>query len=242
MGHIDYQHSADLGGIASAEAALTAVSPFASMLDVGCGGGPWMRAAMMRGVEDVRGVEGIIVHDEARHVPRDLIDIRDLTQPLNLGRKFELVVCLEVAEHLDARHASTLVKSLAAHGDYVLFSAACPGQAGTHHVNCQWPSYWQGMFNANGFACYDTIRWRLWNTKIIYPWYRQNLFEAHRSTEAGREPRIPAVVHPDMLTSLSLATQREAVEAGELPAVWYLTGPAKGLTVKLLRRTRLAFR
>jgi len=60
-----------------------------------------------------------------------------------------------------------LVTSLRAHADTVIFSAACPGQEGQGHINCQWPSYWQALFNRNGFECVDDIRPVIWgNTDI----------------------------------------------------------------------------
>ena len=70
--------------------------------------------------------------------------------PLRIGRRFDLVNCLEVAEHLDASRADSFVDDLCALGDVVVFSAAIPGQGGTHHVNEQFQSYWQERFRRNG--------------------------------------------------------------------------------------------
>ena len=93
-----------------------------------------------------------------------------------------------------------LVTSIVDHADTVLFSAACPDQFGQHPVNCQWPKYWQDLFNGHGFACDESIRWSIWIDSRIEPWYRQNIFFARYNPEnAGREKRISPVIHPDMI-------------------------------------------
>ena len=66
-------------------------------------------------------------------------------------------------------------------------------------MNCQWPEYWQLLFNARGYVCDDAFRWEIRNIQEIEPWYRQNIFIAKLSPKlAGHEPRIRAVVNPDM--------------------------------------------
>src|SRR5262249_34130325 len=67
-----------------------------SLLDVGCGPGDGMRAAMDVGVSDVVGVDGVAF--PRLRVPKETIQIVDLTLPFNFGRRFDLVLCLEVAE------------------------------------------------------------------------------------------------------------------------------------------------
>ena len=115
-----------------------------------------------------------------------------------LGRTFDLVQTLEVAEHLDEASADTFVDSLARHGDTILFSAAIPGQGGTHHVNEQWPSYWAEKFARAGYTAYDVIRPRIWADPQVQVWYRQNmlLFARSRVFE-GAQPRLD-LVHPDL--------------------------------------------
>jgi len=92
------------------------------------------------------------------------------------------------------------VRSLVTHSDIVLFGAACPGQPGQQHINCQWPEWWQKIFNSYGYLCDDSFRWKIWDDRRIEPWYRQNTFLARSdATKAGTEARLPPVVHPDMM-------------------------------------------
>jgi SAM-dependent methyltransferase len=146
-----------------------------SVLDVGCGTGPWVRAWMQLGVPDAIGVDGPYVSPEQLLIPAANYLAGDLTKPLDLNRRFDLVSCLEVAEHLDAAHTTTLLDSLTRHGDVVLFSAAVPGQPGTHHVNCAWQSHWVKLFEAKGWHVLDIVRSMLWNDGRVGSCYRQNL-------------------------------------------------------------------
>ncbi|HMP96074.1 MAG TPA: class I SAM-dependent methyltransferase [Kiritimatiellia bacterium] len=173
----------------------------ASILDVGCGTGTWLRSALDLGISDVFGLDGVALPPEQLHVPEDRIRIVNLLSDWEVTRTYELVISLEVAEHLPPEAAGEFVRKLTNCGDRVFFSAANEWQPGQNHLNCQWPVYWQELFNRCGFACRDTLRWKIWDDHRIEPWYRQNLFLAERDAEAGSEPRIPRVVHPDYMPS-----------------------------------------
>ena len=202
---VDYDHSLHPWKLDSSRSVLPIVfedkSP-QSLLDVGCGPGTWLKAALEFGVGDVLGIDGVSIPDHQLFVPKGLIRQQDLTLAWNLGRVFDLALCLEVAEHLDAEWASMLIKNLTAHANMIVFSAACPGQPGYHHVNCQWPTYWQELFNREGYTCSDALRWQIWNDVRVEAWYRQNIFVAYRQPEvAGKEKRMVSVIHPEMLTA-----------------------------------------
>jgi SAM-dependent methyltransferase len=147
----------------------------ASVLDVGCGTGTWLQVWMELGVTDLMGLDGPYVSHDRLRVPAENYLAVDLTESLDLGRSFDLVSCLEVAEHIDSSHARTLVHTLTRHGDIVLFSAAVPGQPGTHHVNSAWPSYWVQLFGEQGWQVLDLLRAKLWQDERIGWCYRQNL-------------------------------------------------------------------
>ncbi|WP_060937670.1 methyltransferase domain-containing protein [Mycolicibacterium chlorophenolicum] len=157
-----------------------------SVLDVGCGVGTWINAWLQAGVEDALGVDGDYVDRNLLQCPADKFVSHDLNAPLSLARRFDLVTCLEVAEHLPDYSAPTLVKSLIQHGDVVMFSAAVPNQGGTHHVNEQWPSYWVALFDTHGFNPYDLIRPRIWFNDRIEWWYRQNILIFANEDAASR--------------------------------------------------------
>ncbi len=149
--------------------------PAKSVVDVGCGSGTWARAYLDAGCE-VTGIDGHVVQPDQLLIPVERFQRRDLAQPLSLDRRFDLVNCLEVAEHLDPSRGPSFAADLCKLGDVVIFSAAVPGQGGTHHVNEQWPSYWIPHFAQQDFVPLDCIRWQIWNEGSVAWWYVQNLF------------------------------------------------------------------
>ncbi len=185
-----------------------------TVLDLGCGTGTWLRGFAAGGRREVLGVEGELLDPQYLEIDADLILHADLAQPLNLHRRFDLVICLEVAEHIAADAAGTVVENCIRHGDIVLFSAALPGQQGRHHINEQLPEYWVTLFRERGYVALDLIRPRIWNDKNIPFWYRQNtlLFVrrdipilARLQIEAGRAVAAAPLnrVHPDLLVWVS---------------------------------------
>lgn len=152
------------------------VSP-KSVLDVGCGRGMWLRMwRAQHGVERVLGVDGVSAEQLKESPAREFIRNADLEGGFALGERFDLVQCLEVAEHLSPAAAPLLVGSLARHSDVILFSAARPGDGGEHHINEQEPEYWRDLFAVHGLRLYDTIRPRIAGDATIHPWYRYNTF------------------------------------------------------------------
>lgn len=167
----------EVGARRSAEVIVPAVQemlPIASMADIGCGRGVWVAEWRNRGVSDAVGVDGEYVDAASLVIPPDRFQPQDLCRPFFLGRRFDLVQCLEVGEHLPAASAGIFVDNLVGHGDVVLFSAAPPGQGGEHHINEQPPEYWRGMFAQRGYLAFDPLRPAIRGRTEVEPWYRYN--------------------------------------------------------------------
>jgi SAM-dependent methyltransferase len=181
---------------------LELLGPVRTVLDVGCGVGAWLSVFEALGVQDIYGIDRDPPLD-ALTIPRDRFQQVDLRTPFDLGRVFDLVVCLEVAEHLPEDCSGHLVRSLARHGDAVLFSAAIPGQRGEDHINLQWLSYWSERFRAAGFRLFDLVRPKCWSDSRVEVWYRQNVVLFGRAQAASVLARAPVaggmvdVVHPE---------------------------------------------
>lgn len=158
--------------------------PARTVVDVGCGSGTWAREYAATGSE-ILGIDGEFVQSDQLVIPGDRFLRRDLGQTLSLDQRFDLVNCLEVAEHLAESRSDSFVADLCQLGDVVIFSAAVPGQGGTHHVNEQWPSYWWARFQAQGFTALDCLRPRLWGNTAVAWWYVQNMFAFVRTSRLG---------------------------------------------------------
>lgn len=147
-----------------------------SVIDIGCGVGYWLSVWKNElGVPDVRGVEGPYVTPEMLKIDKELVSFQDLKEPLNIGRRFDLAMSLEVAEHLPNSNSRQFVETLTSLSDVILFSAAVPGQEGTYHVNEQMPEFWAGLFLERGFVPVDFVRPKVWGDAKVEWWYQQNV-------------------------------------------------------------------
>jgi SAM-dependent methyltransferase len=184
----DFYDYIDAGSRASAQTVarlLLGEMKIRSLLDVGSGHGAWAAEWIKAGVTDVIAVDGDYVRRDQLAIPADKFVAHDLATPLDLGRRFDLVQSLEVAEHLPAENAADFVGNLVRHGNVVLFSAAVPHQGGEHHVNEQPPQYWRELFAKHGFEVFDWVRPRLAGQRQVKAWYRFNTFIY--ANQAGRK-------------------------------------------------------
>lgn len=154
----------------------------ASVIDVGCGIGTWLSVFRETGVEDIFGIDGDWVEKSQLEIPGDKFLAADLAKPLRIERHFDLVVSLEVAEHLPGSRAEGFIDSLTSLGPVVLFSAAIPHQGGRNHINEQWPEYWLSHFQARGYVVIDAFRKRIWQNDNVEWWYAQNTLLFVRSS------------------------------------------------------------
>ena len=163
-----------------------------SVIDIGCGRAAWLRAFEENGVEQVRGVDGHYLDLSKLLIqPAQFLQI-DLQQPFKTEDRYDLALCLEVAEHLTSKTGRDLVRTLAGLAPIILFSAAIPGQRGTCHINEQWPSYWMSLFAEHAFLRLDPIRQHIWNDPRVEWWYRQNIFLYASRQAISESPRLQA--------------------------------------------------
>lgn len=220
-----------------------------SVVDVGCGTGAWLDAFTTRGVTDILGLDHGAVPRETLQIPTTSFMDVDLAEPPDLGRTFDLALCLEVAEHLAEPSAAELVVFLTSLAPVVVFSAAIPGQGGVGHINEQWPAYWSERFDAAGYACLDVLRPMLWGDQRVAPFYRQNLMlfverndgRAMPDSLGGGSLPVPPLplVHPEIL-ALLMAQRRRPPAPPSVRAL--LRDLPRAVTDAARRRTRSALR
>ncbi len=132
--------------------ALLETLSFSAHLDMGAGNGLLVGAMTDASVESF----GYEVNQAARFsVPVNVPVGHMCFHPLENwhgGGPFDLVSCVEVAEHIPAEQADTLVDAICSRASrWVYFSAAAPGQGGVGHVNEQPQGYWIEKFQARGW-------------------------------------------------------------------------------------------
>jgi hypothetical protein len=196
------------GEAASAAAALPLllelVPNVTSLVHVGLGGGEWLAEAQRLGVRDVHGIDGPWASSDDLLVPADQVTVADTTRPFDLGRRFDLAICVEYAEHLPDSRAASFVADLAKLAPVVAFSAAIPGQGGVGHINEQWPDYWSAHFESAGYRMVDAVRRQLWTATTGPAYLAQNLLIAVDNKRLGDYPRLAEVAARDGAGVLSI--------------------------------------
>ncbi len=161
-----------------------------SVVDVGCGMGNWLKVFSENGVANIRGFDGACVNQEKMCVPKQVFTPIDLEGDFNIQSRADLVVCLEVAEHLLDKQAHILIKNLVSVAPVVLFSAAIPLQGGSRHVNERWPEYWSEIFKQHGYVPVDCIRRKVWTNKSVSFFYSQNMVFYVSEAKLAGYPKI----------------------------------------------------
>ena len=144
-----------------------------SVLDVGCGTGLYLRLMQHDGVKDVLGIDGLDL--DATALDAGTYRKTDLQQPCDAGRQFDLVFCLEVAEHISPDAMPVLLDTIENHArDLIVFSMAEPGQPGNGHINCRTMEEVLALWKARGWTpdLVETLGVRALSTMA---WFRRNI-------------------------------------------------------------------
>jgi SAM-dependent methyltransferase len=188
--------------------------------DVGCGTGEWLKAWQEHNpAVSVIGFDGNAPKSMSR-IPDNYYQLHgnlERDKPFLESFHADVVLCLEMAEHIPESDAETLVKLLCHMAPTVVFSAAIPRQGGQGHVNEQWPEYWARLFAKNAYAPLDFIRPFLWNNPYVAYWYAQNM--------------IVYCSHAKLQSNPNLAVYRRSFDGGQLsrvhPRKWAHASKAK---------------
>ena len=105
-----------------------------SLVDLGCGNAEFLSEFQKMGVV-IQGYEGSQAAINKALVDKKYIQLFDLRDKIDSERKYDLAICLEVAEHIENKFSQRLVGNLTGLSDTVVFTAATPGQGGHFHIN-----------------------------------------------------------------------------------------------------------
>lgn len=131
-----------------------------TVLDAGCAMGYLVAALRDCGVE----AYGIDISEYAiskvREDIRSYCVVGSLTEslPQSLPQQYDLVVTIEVLEHLYSEDGKIAIKNLCSWSNCVLFSSTSDGYCEPTHFNVQQREFWVRQFAANDFA--DNLNYR----------------------------------------------------------------------------------
>jgi GT2 family glycosyltransferase len=121
-----------------------------TVLDAGCAMGFLVESLRQRGV-DAWGIDisGYAIQQVIPEI-QPFCKVGLITEPFPNPR-YDLIVCIEVIEHLTAEEAVCAVENLCKHSDDILLSSTPFDFREPTHVNVQPPEYWASLFSRFGF-------------------------------------------------------------------------------------------
>lgn len=118
-------------------------------LDAGCAMGILVGSLRERGV-DAEGVDlSAFAIEQADPRAQGHVRVGSLADPL--PRRYDLITCIEVLEHIEAGRVEAVVANLCSATDTLVLSTTPDDFNEGTHINVRPPSYWTGLFVDQGF-------------------------------------------------------------------------------------------
>jgi SAM-dependent methyltransferase len=134
-----------------------------SVLDAGCAIGMLVEQLRNRGVEAF----GVDISEYAlSQMPDDVREhcwVGSLAEPL--PRRYDLITCIEVVEHMPADESRAAIANLCAGADRVLLSSSPFDYGEPTHLNVQPPEQWSALMATHGF-----VRDLDYDASYLTPW------------------------------------------------------------------------
>ncbi|MBX0327335.1 methyltransferase domain-containing protein [Oscillochloris sp. ZM17-4] len=132
-----------------ADEIVAAIGP-GSVLDAGCALGLLVEQLRERGVD----AEGVDISEyaiaNAPEAVRPFVRVGSVAEPP--GRRYDLIVCIEVLEHMPREEAERAIAAFCAHADDVLFSSTPLDFKEATHFNVHPIEHWAELFARHGFV------------------------------------------------------------------------------------------
>ena len=145
-----------------AEAIVTRIAP-RTLLDAGCALGLLVEQLRLQGVM----AEGVDISEfaiaNAPEVVRPYVRQASVAEPF--GQRYDLIVCIEVLEHMPQPEAERAIANFCAHSDDILFSSSPLDFREATHINVHPSEHWAELFARQGF-----LRDVDFDASFITPW------------------------------------------------------------------------
>lgn len=204
----------------------------ASVLDAGCAIGMLVEQLRKRGV-DAYGVD--ISEYAISQMPDEVREhcwVGSLAEPL--PRRYDLVTCIEVVEHMPAAESRKAIDNLCAASDRVLLSTSPFDYSEPTHLNVQPPEQWSALMAANGF-----LRDLDYDASYLTPWATLYVRADKDLTDVVRDYdrswwRLRHEVHEVRAKVLELQDEISKLSSGG-PSGDHLHGEVQALREEMLR-------
>ena len=152
------------------DAIVRSFTDMKTIIDIGCGNGKYTSALNEAGYLCL-GFDGSPLTPELTNMR---CDVMDFSQSVNIG-KFDLVLSLEVGEHIPVEYEQTFIDNLCNHSKKsILISWAVEGQPGTGHVNCRNNDYIISEMKKRDFIFDEDIS-QYFRDNSYLPWFKNTL-------------------------------------------------------------------
>ncbi len=158
--------------------ALVDVFPRDRICDLGCGPGKYVSFLRERQVE----CDGFDGNPNTPEVTGGTCGVLDLSEPIQLEREYDVIISLEVAEHIPRKYQDAYLANLTAHAKHwLVMSWAVPGQAGDGHVNNRPNTFAVWKIQQLGFQL-DLSKTALLRERASLFWFKNTLLVFSRGT------------------------------------------------------------
>jgi hypothetical protein len=142
-----------------------------SVVDLGCGTADYVKILRSHQIF----CEGYDGNPDTFKLSGGVARVADLSQPLDLGKKFDWVMSLEVGEHLPKEFEKTFIENLSRHALHgIVLSWAIQGQGGFGHFNEQDNDYIKSVILPYGYTN-DIYAENMLRNYSRLPWFKNTI-------------------------------------------------------------------
>lgn len=167
---VDKQHLFDFK-LAKALARFFINEKAESVVDFGCGMGEYVKVLQNQDIC----TEGYDGNPDTVKLTDGLAQVIDLSQPFDLGKKFDWVLSIEVGEHIPKKFEKKFIENLHIHNvKGIVLSWAVKGQGGFGHFNEQNNDYIKKVMMEYGY-CNDVEAENQLRNQSTLPWFKNTI-------------------------------------------------------------------
>lgn len=163
---------------------LLSLMEVSTVVDLGCGPGWYVKTLRNKGFR-AGGFDGNPFTEKiSREILQDgtCCEQLDLTEDFEFEEPVDLILSLEVGEHIPAKHEDTFIQNLIRNSkNYIILSWALEGQEGDGHINCRMNDYIINKMVSSGFVENIPAKNFLRQNSSLF-WFRKTIMVFQRVT------------------------------------------------------------